>query len=185
MPSSLPGVPHAWVANDDATSGNLQTLTDNINYLRGVPVASVWSSANISIPNGGTGAVLTWDSEEFDTDSVHSTVTNTERFTIVTPGVYVATLDFVWQAGAVAGVYTDVRVNANLSATNRMLGRDVRPWINSASIVGSAGSLATPPVRVAVGDYFYASALHGYTSALTVTGGQYVGTRFGLYWLAA
>lgn len=46
----------------------------------------VFNSANISVANGG--AQLTFDSERFDTDGIHSTVTNTGRLTCQTAGKY-------------------------------------------------------------------------------------------------
>jgi hypothetical protein len=42
---------------------------------------SLYASANISVANDSS-PILTWDSERFDTDSFHSTVSNTSRITI-------------------------------------------------------------------------------------------------------
>lgn len=50
--------------------------------------ARVYNSANISIASGGSGAALTFDSERFDTDSIHSTSSNTSRLTANTAGKY-------------------------------------------------------------------------------------------------
>ena len=54
---------------------------------------SLYKSGNQSI-NNATSTVITWDSEDFDTDSFHSTVTNTDRITIPSgkDGKYL----FVW-----------------------------------------------------------------------------------------
>jgi hypothetical protein len=60
------------------------------------PRCKVFNSVNESIPNAAFTAV-TFDSEEFDTDSMHSTVTNTDRITFNTAGTYLvgASIDFV------------------------------------------------------------------------------------------
>lgn len=50
----------------------------------------VFNSADQAITNGVFTA-LTFDSEVFDTDSMHSTVTNTSRITCVTAGIYTIT----------------------------------------------------------------------------------------------
>jgi hypothetical protein len=51
------------------------------------PQVRVTNSGTQSIPNG-TDTALTFDTETFDTDSMHSTVSNTSRLTCQTPGLY-------------------------------------------------------------------------------------------------
>jgi len=48
----------------------------------------VFNSASLSTSSGVT-LVLTFDSERYDTDSMHSTTTNTDRITFTTGGTYV------------------------------------------------------------------------------------------------
>lgn len=52
-----------------------------------IPSARVYNNANISIPNN-IATALTFNSERWDTDGIHSTVTNTGRMTCVTPALY-------------------------------------------------------------------------------------------------
>ena len=80
-------VPHTWVAGDDATSGNLQTLTDWENFLRNPPRARAWQSVAQTIATG-TVTALTFTNEDVDTEGIHSQVTNTSRMTIVSAGRY-------------------------------------------------------------------------------------------------
>jgi len=49
--------------------------------------ARVTNSADLAI--GYTATTLTWDTESYDTDSIHSTVTNTERLTVPSGVSYV------------------------------------------------------------------------------------------------
>lgn len=50
----------------------------------------VYNSANISVANNSWQA-LTFDTERWDTDDIHSTTTNTERLTCATAGTYLIT----------------------------------------------------------------------------------------------
>ncbi|PJF45116.1 MAG: hypothetical protein CUN55_00570 [Phototrophicales bacterium] len=50
--------------------------------------ASVYNSANISIPKNAD-TLITFDSEEYDTDSYHSTATNTGRLTVPSTAKYI------------------------------------------------------------------------------------------------
>jgi hypothetical protein len=50
--------------------------------------ARVYNSSNISIPDN-TSVNLTFDSERYDTDDIHSTATDTERLTCKTAGIYI------------------------------------------------------------------------------------------------
>ena len=61
--------------------------------------ASVYTSAAVSIPNG-TLTVVTWNSEDFDTNSFHSTSVNTGRFTIPTAGKYLINAMIGWDTTA-------------------------------------------------------------------------------------
>ena len=58
--------------------------------------ARVHNSANISVSDS-TWTSMTFDSERYDTDSIHSTASNTSRLTCVTAGKYliIATLFLV------------------------------------------------------------------------------------------
>jgi hypothetical protein len=88
--ATLPN-PHTWTAGDDATSGNLQTLTDGINFLKDPPRARAYQSAATTLTSGAAQVALALGSEDVDGvqgDNLHSTVTNTSRMTIVTAGRY-------------------------------------------------------------------------------------------------
>ena len=60
---------------------------------------------------GTTLTVLTWDTEKFDTDSMHSTVTNTERITFTTAGYYMVSFNFNSDTNAIA--YSGVKLNGS------------------------------------------------------------------------
>lgn len=81
---------------------------------------SVYKSANQSI-DPSADVVVTWNTEDFDTDSFHSNTTNTGRFTIPSGkgGKYLLTGTLNWEAGA--GTYREVKIYKNGSILTRMV----------------------------------------------------------------
>ena len=56
-------------------------------------------SIDQSIPTGGGGQAIVFDTEVFDTDTMHSTVSQTSRLTINTTGTYLITCEFQFASG--------------------------------------------------------------------------------------
>lgn len=89
------------------TSGQVLTVNSGATDLEWSSVsstysgASVYGSANQSIANS-TNTTVTWNTEAFDTNSYHSTSTNTERFTIPSAktGYYQLTFFARWAGNA-------------------------------------------------------------------------------------
>jgi hypothetical protein len=80
--------------------------------------ARVYNSANISLAHGAE-VVLTFDSERYDTDTIHSTSTNTERLTCQTAGVYliIASVQIQGNAGGAARQVM-IRLNGTTNLCN-------------------------------------------------------------------
>lgn len=70
-------------------------VRDNDEFLIDPPACSVFNSAN-QLLTSATATVLDADSENFDNDAMHSTVTNNSRVTATTAGRYlcIATVSF-------------------------------------------------------------------------------------------
>ena len=79
----------------------------------GSPAARVYNSANISIPNA-TLTALTFNSERFDNDSIHSTASNTSRLTATTAGVYSISGNFTMAPLGSGKGLIGVRLNGSL-----------------------------------------------------------------------
>lgn len=95
-------MPKTYTTVPDKATGDVFTeamwdtyIKDNINNLIVPPACRVYHSANQSIPNNAA-TTLSLNSEDFDTDSMHDTVTNNSRITINTTGIYVITLNVLW-----------------------------------------------------------------------------------------
>lgn len=78
--------------------------------LAAVPACRVTNSADLSIPNA-TETALTFDTETFDNDGIHSTSANTDRLTIATPGLYLITASVSFLANATG--YRQVAIKLN------------------------------------------------------------------------
>ena len=96
----------AWTTPGTATAGEVLTaafwneqVRDNSNFLYTPPMVRCKNSTGQSLTSGAN-RLLTFDSEDFDTDSMHSTATNTGRITFNTAGIYIVSL-FVALTGSV------------------------------------------------------------------------------------
>jgi len=87
-------------AGDDVTSSAWNNqVKGNLEHLYSVPRCEAYRSADQTIGNASFTSV-TWDSETFDTASIHDTSTNSDRFTLVRDGMWlvVAQINFVSNA---------------------------------------------------------------------------------------
>jgi hypothetical protein len=103
----------------------------------------VYNSSNISVSND-TDTYLTFDSEEFDNDSCHSTSTNTGRLTCNTAGTYLVTANINFAANSTGYRAIWFRINGST--------------VFGTVRVPAASSLATMlttcrVIQLAVGDY--------------------------------
>jgi hypothetical protein len=121
-----------------------------------------YSSTTQSLATGSTAIALTLDTELYDSDGAHSTVTNTSRFTAQTPGLMSVT-------GSVC------IANTNTTGT-----RTICVLLNGVVVAGSMVQAApsttngttvqtTTDVQVAVGDYVEIGAWQNSGVALLTT----------------
>lgn len=77
-----------------------------------IPACRVYNNANISVGSGFTA--LTFNTERFDTDTMHSTSVNTGRITFTTAGVYQVTghVEFAASAGGTVRA-VEIRVDGS------------------------------------------------------------------------
>jgi len=78
--------------------------------------ASVYNSAYISIPNN-TDTVLTFNTENFDTNSYHSTSTNTSRLTVPAAGKYLITVTIGFSNNATGYRYAIIKKNGSTNVS--------------------------------------------------------------------
>ena len=75
------------VAGDVYTAAAHNVIVTDINNTIVPPACVATAGATQNIVNT-TYTALTFSAEQFDTDAIHDTSTNTSRFTVTTPGIY-------------------------------------------------------------------------------------------------
>jgi hypothetical protein len=96
--------PRTWVKGDFPTVGRLNTdLRDNMLFLGTVLGARVHPSAVQSVNSGVATVVNSWDTEDFDSDTLHNQSALFSRLTIVTAGKYLISGGAQWGTAAPAG----------------------------------------------------------------------------------
>jgi hypothetical protein len=151
--------PRTWVTSELVTAALMNThVRDNVAFLANPPACRVSRSSTQSLTSG-TEATLAFDTEQFDTNSMHSTVSNTERITINTAGIYV----FSWGTQLSADTdylvaYTYLRIGgATIVAHGSSIGTytdAVGPLLNGSCLY-----------KCAAADYFEVRAFQRNTSA--------------------
>lgn len=143
---------------------------DNITYSGAI----LRKSANQSIANGTITTVL-FDTETKDTDSYHSTVSNTGRITIPNTGVYLVEYMITFAANTTGQRYGWIALNG--STSNRFDGY----VLTSASSSDSTAIGGCAIMSLALNDYVETMCFQNSGGALNVSGGATVGAaRFAI-----
>lgn len=93
--------PRTWADGEIVSFAQLnEQLRDNLNYLKQRADTVVNNQLGAQVRNSAdqtvtSGDAITFDTEVWDTDSMHSTVSNTSRLTCNTKGVYMI-YGFLW-----------------------------------------------------------------------------------------
>lgn len=94
----------------------------------GIPACRAYNNANIAISNATTTA-LTFNSERFDSDTMHSTSSLTGRITFTTAGVYWLAATVVWQSNSTGYRWVAIRING----TTTYVGGDLRNAVSGTT----------------------------------------------------
>lgn len=106
----------------------------NFDFLANPPKCRVYNDADISIAVSGTPQALAFNSERWDTDSMHDTITNNDRITTTTPGIYTfgAAVEFEVNATGFRQVYFERFNSAGVSQGT--YANDVRMAVTAATV---------------------------------------------------
>lgn len=141
------GTPRTWAAGERPTAAQYNAeLRDWTNALANPPACRIYNSAVQSCVNNVT-TFLTFNSERWDTDTMHDTVTNSGRITIKTAGLYILTFTGVLAA---AGDYSFVAAQFRLNGSTVLAISGPGDWPN-----GIDGPVMNPTTvyKFAVNDY--------------------------------
>lgn len=106
------GTPRTWSSGEVVTAAQLNAeLRDWVSALANPPSCRVYHNTTQSLTDN-TEATVTFNSERWDTDSMHESVTNPSRVTFNTAGLYVVTFCCQLAAGAdYTMAYATLRLN--------------------------------------------------------------------------
>lgn len=157
-----------YTAPHTITTGELvtvDTMNDewggNASFLANPPSCRVYHNANISIAENSivvlgvtAGATAAFNQERWDTDGMHSTVTNPGRITFNTAGVYVCTFNVVFENAA----YNYAQAAIMLNNSTALGIQDAASFTNALAFEQSV--TVTVQWKFQAGDYIVARVYH-------------------------
>jgi hypothetical protein len=133
------------------------------------------ASNNYSIPNA-TDTTMLWDSEFYDTDSYHSTVTNTSRLTVPTgkTGYYLLVFDIRWDTSGSGRRASKIMKNGTTQVLSGECSNIGFPTINASAVL-----------YLTADDYLEASVFQSSGGALNIIEMNEGSAHFSLQYLGA
>ena len=171
MPFVLPADPND---GDVAPASWGDAVRAGLNYLANPPSCRVYNSADQATVNGGFHTVA-FNSERWDTDSMHDTVTNNSRITINTAGVYVLHAHINWAASAAGERIVEFYVNG---ATEIGLIR-----VNANSTGADTALTIAATYKFATTNYVQVRTYQTSGGSLNINSGGQFSCEFGATWI--
>lgn len=171
MPYTSPATVVTGTTITTAWGNSVKAAAD---FLANPPACRVYNSAAITV---GTGALtaLTFNTERFDTDSMHSTSVNTGRITFNTAGLYTVTLYAGWIANAAGIREFQIRLNGTTS---------IAQWTAPATAVADDHRMTITSVyKMAAGDFVEALAFQTSGGNLNVQSLAAASPEFSAAWI--
>ncbi|MGW0805278.1 hypothetical protein [Nonomuraea sp. NPDC002799] len=163
--------------NPTATILNLR-IRDTINFLKARPHAVMRRLSAQSIPHN-THTAIAWTAEDIDSDFGHSTLTQPERYTAVSEGIYHLTATVIFGGNATGRRDAYFRLNGD---TTRRWGQTVG-FPAQAGASPDIGLIIATHMKLAVGDYVEVIAYQNSGGALNVVSSN-ADCRFELLWVS-
>ena len=158
--------PRTWSPSEVLTAPRMNAeLRDALAFLLDPPRCHAYDASSLALPNATT-TLITFDSEIYDTDAMHSTSSNTSRVTFTTAGLYEVHYRITLGGGtAITQLDLMARLNAE-GFTSGGTSLRTQPW-------ESGGSLKTAELQFrrffSAGDYIelFATQTSGATRNLS------------------
>jgi hypothetical protein len=146
---------------------------NNIKFLADPPACRAYHSTTQAIASG-TKTGLVFDSERFDTDSMHSTTTNTGRITVNTAGLYLFSAHVGWAANVTGFRIVYLTLNA---------GSDIAIQSTQVRSDGFLDFSVATIWKCAVADFVTVSVYQNSGSTINVNNSNYFTTEFAASWI--
>ena len=93
-----------------------------------IPAARVYNSANIPIATSGSWQALTFNSERYDNDAIHSTSSDTDKLVCKTAGVYAITGHVAFDGNSTGIRAVEIRVGSTTIAQQLQTATSASFW---------------------------------------------------------
>jgi hypothetical protein len=172
MPTEAPG-------NYDTAALFNATMKALGDFTTGKPIFSAYATVSQSIPNNAFTA-LSLDTEVFDSDAGHSTVTNTSRYTCQVAGIYLMTGAVIYPITGTGTRGAAVGLNGS---TTGIIGSEqlIAPAPGFATTVAPTPTYA----RLVVGDFVSLLGFQNSGGPLSTSSVGAAMTSFSVEWVAA
>ncbi|MDT0472788.1 hypothetical protein RM863_11690 [Streptomyces sp. DSM 41014] len=174
-------VTQTFTAKEKVTAAKLNAATKTpLDFLLNPPRVNAFSSAATSVASSTSASTLiALESESWDTDSMHSTTTNTSRIYINTTGQYLVSFYARFPSNATGYRLLNLRSNSGGSSSE---GTTIST-ISVAAVNGDVTFVSrTFELALTAGDYYELFAQQNSGTALTLQNGQRV-TGMEFRWL--
>jgi hypothetical protein len=161
------------VGSSELTNGSLGTSE----LSHSIPATRVTHSSAQSIPDFPPGATLAFDTERYDTASMHDNATNNSRLTAPVNGIYAVTAEVDWTPDA-----TGTRELTLMKNGSTFIADDDREGISV--VFGGQSQSVTAQVRLVAGDFVEVGVLQTSGGSLNVMSAGETSPEFSLTWLA-
>lgn len=141
---------HTVAVGDKITAADENTyVRDAVSYLLNPPRIHAYAGSTQTLTTA-TITVLTFDTENWDTDGMHSTSSNTSRLVVVTTGLYACNFGVTFATNATSWRYLNIRKNAAGASGG---GTSVYQGFTSGLAVSNNNITASFDVSLNAGDY--------------------------------
>lgn len=132
MPSTSWSAPSSsWASGDTWTAAAANIISDDLKFLKNVDRARVYKSG-VQVLGNSTREHLSYDAEDYDTNGLHSTASNTQRLTAQVDGWYLVCVQTSFETNGTG--YRDVMIRKNDSSTDgtsgTLWGRNKTPGLS-------------------------------------------------------
>lgn len=104
--------PPTWIATDTPDFNDLNDLSENLRFLHTKDKVHAYLSANQAVTDS-TWEEIDWDAEDYDSNAMHSNVSNHSRLVAPTDGAYFVEFKVNWAVETAGMRRVMLRKNAN------------------------------------------------------------------------
>jgi hypothetical protein len=177
-------VPRTYVASENLTAAILNGTTGPKgaeDFLLSPPRVYAWQTTPTTLGTSGTAGLLLFDTESYDTDSNHSTSSNTSRLVCNATGLYDVRVNLFFATNSSG--YRELQIRKNAAGSN--VGGTVVGLARVAAFAGAAAQVyLAKDIPLTAGDYLEAFGLQNSGGSLALAGGNEYVTWASMRWVA-